>query len=625
MVSVKSMAAASCYYGSFTSCAPSLTLSQCKVRSLTCPSEACQHLVASPRVHSSPLLFSPSSSYSSLSTSRDRKGLSVRSDLSEFANDANLGLISSPSSLSSSLNGINRTTSAIDVSLTAESFSVLSLETRNQGEEGDVIGLTLRQQTGALDHELDQDVADLIVQEKLEVVKEAKSAAASQKQSPLQHWLQAVQLSLGGKERGSEAPRIQSSPSGQESASPARPLEKKDQPWYHQFSLSNLFEGPMKPRQVALLSFASTMAGLNLEGPGSVLEAIGVLALIVTVHECGHFFAARLQNIHVSKFSIGFGPIITKFQGGPVEYTLRAFPLGGFVAFPDEDPESDIPKDDPDLLMNRPILDRALVISAGVIANAVFAYTVLFTQVNTVGVLQQTYLPGVAVPAVVANSVASRSGLANGDVVIAVNGMVLPAKSSSVYRLVDEIKVNVGQTVKLDVIRGATPVVVELVPGSTRDGSGQIGVQLSPNVQTTRQRAANLAEATVIASREFVFLLTTVVDGLSQIFSNFSQTASQVSGPVAIVAVGAEVARSDVSGLFQFAAIVNLNLAVVNILPIPSLDGSFLLLLLIEAVRGGRKLPKTVEQGIQSSGFLLLLGTGVVLIVRDTINLGFTN
>lgn len=123
------------------------------------------------------------------------------------------------------------------------------------------------------------------------------------------------------------------------------------------------------------------------------------------------------------------------------------------------------------------------------------------------------------------------------------------------------------------------------------------------------------------ASKEFMRLTNTVTDGLKQVFFNFAQTADKLSGPVAIVAVGAEVARSDIAGLFQFAAIVNINLAVVNILPLPALDGGYLFLIALEALRG-KKLPEGVEKGIMSSGILLLLAVGVVLMVRDTLNLG---
>ena len=113
---------------------------------------------------------------------------------------------------------------------------------------------------------------------------------------------------------------------------------------------------------------------------------IAALALLIVVHESGHFLAARLQGIYVNRFSIGFGPILWKYQGKETEYALRAFPLGGFVGFPDDDPDSDIPPNHPNLMRNRPVLDRAIVISAGVIANLVFAYFVFVAQYSLVGV-----------------------------------------------------------------------------------------------------------------------------------------------------------------------------------------------------------------------------------------------
>jgi hypothetical protein len=103
----------------------------------------------------------------------------------------------------------------------------------------------------------------------------------------------------------------------------------------------------------------------DLAGPASAVEAILILCGIVAFHELGHFSAARIQGIHVSKFSIGFGPALLKYKPGDVEYSLRALPLGGFVAFPDNDEHCPYPEDDPNLLKNRPILDRVLVVSAG--------------------------------------------------------------------------------------------------------------------------------------------------------------------------------------------------------------------------------------------------------------------
>ncbi|KAF3443665.1 hypothetical protein FNV43_RR13355 [Rhamnella rubrinervis] len=362
----------------------------------------------------------------------------------------------------------------------------------------------------------------------------------------------------------------------------------------------------------------------NFENAQSVLEAAGVLTTIIVVHESGHFLAAYLQGIHVSKFAVGFGPILAKFNSNNVEYSIRAFPLGGFVGFPDNDPESDIPVDDKNLLKNRPILDRVIVISAGVVANIIFAYVIIFVQILSVGLPVQEAFPGVLVPEVRAFSAASRDGLLPGDVILQVNGSELPkAGPSAVLELVDVIKKNPKKNVLLKVGRGQQDYEFGVTPDENFDGTGKIGVQLSPNVKVSKVLPKNLVEAFNYTGKEFWGLSSNVLDSLKQTFLNFSQSASKVSGPVAIIAVGAEVARSNIDGLYQFAAILNINLAVINLLPLPALDGGSLALILIEAARGGRKLPLELEQRIMSSGIMLVVLLGLFLIVRDTLNLDF--
>ncbi|XP_062009451.1 probable membrane metalloprotease ARASP2, chloroplastic [Rosa rugosa] len=362
----------------------------------------------------------------------------------------------------------------------------------------------------------------------------------------------------------------------------------------------------------------------NFESVQSVLEAAGVLTAIIVVHESGHFLAAYLQGIHVSKFAVGFGPILAKFNANNVEYSIRAFPLGGFVGFPDNDPNSDIPVDDVNLLKNRPILDRVIVVSAGVIANIIFAYAIIFTQVLSVGLPIQEGYPGVLVPEVRPFSAASRDGLLAGDVILEVNGIQLPkGGSNAVTGVVDVIKKNPKRNVVLKVERGKQDFEIGVTPDENYDGTGKIGVQLSPNVKLSKAKPKNISEAFNYTGREFWGLSFNVLDSLKQTVLNFSQTASKVSGPVAIIAVGAEVARSNLDGLYQFAALLNLNLAVINLLPLPALDGGTLAFILIEAARGGRKLPLEVEQTIMSSGITVVVFLGLFLIVRDTLNLDF--
>uniref|UniRef100_A0A5B7B7R5 PDZ domain-containing protein n=1 Tax=Davidia involucrata TaxID=16924 RepID=A0A5B7B7R5_DAVIN len=362
----------------------------------------------------------------------------------------------------------------------------------------------------------------------------------------------------------------------------------------------------------------------GFESAQSVLEAAAVLTAIIVVHEGGHFLAAYLQGIHVSKFAVGFGPILAKLNANNVEYSIRAFPLGGFVGFPDNDPDSNIPVDDENLLKNRPIFDRVVVISAGVIANIVFAYVIIFVQVLSVGLPVQDSFPGVLVPEVRAFSPASRDGLLPGDVILGVNGIELPKTGPNlVSEVVDVIKKNPRKNVLLKVGRGGQDLEIRVTPDESSDGTGRIGIQLSSNVRFSKVRPKNLIEALNYSGREFWGLSSNVLDGLKQTFLNFSQSASKVSGPVAIIAVGAEVARSNVDGLYQFAALLNLNLAVINLLPLPALDGGSLALVLIEAARGGRKLPFELEQRIMSSGIMLVLILGLFLVIRDTLNLDF--
>jgi RIP metalloprotease RseP len=440
----------------------------------------------------------------------------------------------------------------------------------------------------------------------------------------------------------------------------------------------------------------------------SVLAAIAVLALLIVVHELGHFLAARLQNIHVNRFSIGFGPALWKYQGPETEYAIRSIPLGGYVGFPDEDPESTIPQDDPNLLGNRPVLDRAIVISAGVIANLIFAYFLLVMQFATVGV--QELQPGVAISQVSSQlSLASRAGLKAGDIVLAANEEQLGGDVPAVKFLKNVIQSHPNQSIKLLIQRGDKKLAIALRPELSPDGKGRIGVQLAPNgdqpgvileplpelslapsagikagdvvlaangqelpmkvspigalmqvvqdhpneniklliqrdgknlelevtpqtepnkeiaalkldANIVRRRASSIPEALNKGANEFQRIVSLTFQGFMQLVSNFSQTADQLSGPVAIVAIGADIARSDAGSLFQFAALISINLAIINTLPLPALDGGQLVFLLIEGLRG-KPLPTKIQDGVMQTGLMLLLGLGIFLIIRDTANL----
>ncbi|KAF3553195.1 hypothetical protein F2Q69_00017144 [Brassica cretica] len=214
-----------------------------------------------------------------------------------------------------------------------------------------------------------------------------------------------------------------------------------------------------------------------------------------------------------------------------------------------------------------------------------------------VGLPVQEAFPGVLVPEVKTFSAASRDGLLAGDVILAVDTELSKTGPDAVSKRESRF-----------------------TPDNNFDGTGKIGVQMSPNVRMTKVRPRNIPETFRFAGKKFMGLysISNVLYSLKQTFFNFSHTASQVSGPVAFIAVGAEVARSNIDGLHQFSALLSINLAVIILLPLPALDGGTLALILLEAVREGRKLPVEVEQGI-----MLVVFVGLFLIFKDTLSLDF--
>lgn len=356
----------------------------------------------------------------------------------------------------------------------------------------------------------------------------------------------------------------------------------------------------------------------------SILAAIAVLGILIVVHELGHFGAARLQGIHVNKFSIGFGPVLVKYQGKETEYAIRAFPLGGFVGFPDDDPHSDIAVDDPDLLRNRPVFDRAIVISAGVIANLIFAYFLLVGQATTVGVQDINYQGGVLVPEILSevNSPAQIAGLKNKDVIISVNNQTLPASAEAMDILRSKIQQSANQKLDFVVKRVEETLPIIITPEVGDNGKGKIGVMLAPNGEVIRRRPHNIIEAFTVGAEQFERYTKLTIQGFGQLITNFQENAQQVAGPIAIVAVGSELAKNDLGNLFQFGALISINLAIINILPLPALDGGQLAFLAVEGIMG-KPLPNRLQEGIMQTGLVLLLGLGIILIVRDTANLAF--
>ena len=346
----------------------------------------------------------------------------------------------------------------------------------------------------------------------------------------------------------------------------------------------------------------------------NVLTSITVLGFLIFFHEMGHFLAAILQGIYVDGFSIGFGPSIIQKKVKNITYSFRAFPLGGFVSFPDEE-QNNIDPNDPNLLKNRPIIQRVIVISAGVFANLLLAYSILIINISSVGIPYDPE-PGILVLATQPEKPAYKAGLKPGDKILKIGGNTLDIGDKAVSFLVKEIQSSSEKAISLEIEREGILKDITLIPKNI-EGKGTIGAQLQPNIRKETQKTKNFYELIKYTNREFSSLLIKTIQGYKGLITNFSSTAQQLSGPVKIVEIGAQLSEQGGTGILLFASLISINLAVLNSLPLPLLDGGQLVFTLIEGMRG-KPVPVKVQIAVTQSSFFLLVGLSVLLIIRDT-------
>ena len=352
------------------------------------------------------------------------------------------------------------------------------------------------------------------------------------------------------------------------------------------------------------------------------MVAVAVLGALIAVHEAGHFLAARWQGIKVSSFSIGFGPVLFQHQRDGVQYALRAIPMGGFVAFPDDtdDEEREVNPADPDLLGNRPLPQRAAVIVAGVLANLLLAWVVLLAQGAVYGIPDGISTgQGVVIMGVSPDSAAASAGLSPGEKVIAVDDHPLGGGDGAVQHLIRAIQTHPAAPLPL-LVEGRDGERTVMVTPSPDSGMGRIGATLQPSGVSHYRPARGPSEWIAAGSRSFWQIASQTVAGYASLVTHFQATAQNMGGPVRIVEMGAKLTQQGGASLLFFTALISINLAVLNALPLPALDGGQLLLLLCEGFRG-QPLPERFTVTVTNVGFSLLIGLVGVLMVHDTLQL----
>lgn len=340
----------------------------------------------------------------------------------------------------------------------------------------------------------------------------------------------------------------------------------------------------------------------------TILATVFVFGLVVLVHELGHFIAAKSVGMKVEEFAIGFGPKIISFRKGETLYSWRVIPLGGFNKIAGMDAEEEL---DERSYLKKSIGARALVIGAGAFMNFVLPLIVFFVIYTGYGLYQpvnQLPIPG----QVIENRAAAKAGFLIDDKVVSING-----KSVGTWKeMTEQIQtLTVERSVEFVIDRkGESQTLLVTPEKDERSGRIVIGIiQKSERVRVGPIDGIRLAFERTWKTTYAIF------DGLKQMI--ISSGGVELSGPIGVARMAGEVAENDgLIGLLGFTAFLSINLGIMNLLPVPALDGGHLLVLLVEFLRGKPLDPKQAGR-IQMVGVALLLSLFVLVMAQDIFRL----
>lgn len=337
----------------------------------------------------------------------------------------------------------------------------------------------------------------------------------------------------------------------------------------------------------------------------SVLPFVGILLVLVLVHEFGHFLTAKLFRIKVLEFGVGFPPKLFGKKLGETEYTVNALPLGGFVRLLGEEDPSD-----PRSLAARPAWQRLIVLGAGAFMNILLPVA-LFTASYMIPQEQPFARP--VVVAVAPGSPAEQAGMQVGDQIVAVNDRIIHNPSELSYN----IRLHLGETLIVRVRRAGDgrdlPVYARVGPPADQ---GPMGVQISASQTATYEESYPFWEAVPKAWTSTWESLTLAKNEIRTWFAG--RSAPQFSGPVGIAqATGEVVDQAGWVQLLSFAALLSINLAILNILPLPMLDGGRMFFVVLEIIRRGKRISPEREGLVHLIGFVAILGLVVVMSFFD--------
>jgi regulator of sigma E protease len=358
------------------------------------------------------------------------------------------------------------------------------------------------------------------------------------------------------------------------------------------------------------------VAAVSLAGASSTAGALLMIGVLIFLHELGHFLFAKRMGLPVEVFSLGFGPRLVGFKWKETDVRLAALPLGGYVKLAGYNPEEPEGEDLHGFL-KQPYHRRMLFYSGGILANLLTAYVLL----SAVGVDQARITKATAEPSplvvlrVEPGMPAAQAGILPGDLIRQFGELSFPGAKSE--DAVAYIQARAGTAIPVTVERDGKPSTLQVSPADL-GGKGKLGIVFSPTKVNYEKRPLALGDfwrGPLLGAQETFAMTGQVLQGFGRLVS-FQASIREVGGPIAIVKGGSEAVKSGWSGFLVFMAFISLNLAVLNALPIPFLDGGHMAMLTFERLRG-RDLTVQLKEKILMGGFYFLISLMTFVLALD--------
>ena len=328
----------------------------------------------------------------------------------------------------------------------------------------------------------------------------------------------------------------------------------------------------------------------------TIIYAILIFCLLIFVHELGHFIVAKACGVKVNQFAIGMGPAIFKKQKGETLYALRAFPIGGYCAMEGEDEDSE----EPGAFNNKPSWQRACVLAAGSVMNLITCVVLLIVIALWAGTATLT------IDKVANDSPAQKAGIMAGDTILSVDGEDLDNWND----LISTLGYSKEKTADITVDRNGEKVTLESELVYDKDtGRNMIGIMPTSEhdfFMAVGSGVRNTGQMTVLMYKILKKLFTGQV------------SVKELSGPVGIVYATNVAAKSGLMYVIYLAALLSLNLAIINMLPLPALDGGRILFLVIRLFTG-KRVSEATEGKIHFIGICLLFALMIYVTFNDVI------